>query len=141
MSAAAPVLAKRAWCADSVLPNGSPWASTYSLGSYITSQGKHDAAGRLYERSLDMLEKAKAPSHPRVVETLQQLAGLFGEQVKATPVPLDQYFAAKTVDSLFRARRYRSSQPLGRDFEVCAARSIVQDNQGTLISRCCVLEH
>lgn len=44
-------------------------------------QSKHDEAGRLYERSLDMLEKALGPDHPDVAMALDNLAVVLREQV------------------------------------------------------------
>lgn len=46
-------------------------------------QGKYEEAGRLYERSLEILEKSVGPDHPEVAESLRTSAGLLREQVKA----------------------------------------------------------
>lgn len=51
---------------------------------FMAFQGDYKEAGRLYERSLDMLEKALGPDHPKVVATLHNSAALLGKQVRAT---------------------------------------------------------
>ena len=54
---------------------------------FVASQGNHDEAGRLYERSLGMLEKALGPGHPDVAQALHDLAVLlWREQVKLVDV-------------------------------------------------------
>ena len=53
---------------------------------YYQIQGNYDEAGRLYERSLAIREKALGPDHPAVATTLNNRAGLLEAQVRAVKI-------------------------------------------------------
>ena len=53
---------------------------------FITFQGKLDAAGPLYDRSLAIRKKALGPDHPAVATVLNNRAGLLASQVRAVTI-------------------------------------------------------
>lgn len=61
---------------------------------FVAFQGNYKEAGRLYERSLDMLEKALGPDHPEVAESLRASAELLKAQVKSTRRPQSLFVVA-----------------------------------------------
>ncbi|CAB1106731.1 unnamed protein product [Ectocarpus sp. CCAP 1310/34] len=53
----------------------------------LKAQGKYDEAGKLYERSLAIREKALGPDHPDVAQSLNNWAVLLESQVRAIRIP------------------------------------------------------
>lgn len=51
---------------------------------FLSLQNKHSEAEPLYERALRVYEDSFGPNHPRVAETLRNLAVLKYEQVSAS---------------------------------------------------------
>ncbi len=49
----------------------------------MASQGKLEEAGPLFKRSLGIRERVLGPDHPDVATSLNNLAGLLKEQVRA----------------------------------------------------------
>ena len=56
---------------------------TFPSTLFVTFQGNYDEAGKLYERSLAIREKALGPNHPDVAESLNNTARLLKAQVRA----------------------------------------------------------
>ncbi len=50
---------------------------------FSAPQGKLEEAGPLYKRSLDIYERVLGPGHPDVAISLNNLAGLLVDQVRA----------------------------------------------------------
>lgn len=53
----------------------------------VTLQGEYDEAGRLFERSLAIREKALGPEHPDVAASFNNRAAVLESQVRAIRIP------------------------------------------------------